>query len=124
MHHVWRAEFAHARRKSLRLLAVVSFSFCVGETKCSQGTHIKYYSFFSVVLGQSPHHAGGTCSKSTFISTVKPTVDTKSYVTKTELFENALQTVGFENAGHLAFVMTENILRTKLSENGDVMIIT
>ena len=87
------------------MLAVVSFSFGVGETNCSQGTHINYYSFFSVVLRQSPHHAGGTCSKSTFISTVKPIVDTKSFVTKTELFQNALQTEGFENAGHFVFVM-------------------
>ena len=38
MHHVRRAEFAHARWKSRRLLVVVSLSFGVGETNCSQGT--------------------------------------------------------------------------------------
>ena len=32
-----RAELAHARWKSRRLLAVVSLSFGVGETNCSQG---------------------------------------------------------------------------------------
>ena len=34
---VGRDELAHARRKSRRLLAVVSLSFGVGETNCSQG---------------------------------------------------------------------------------------
>ena len=38
MHHVGRDELAHARWKSRRLLAVVSLSFGVGETNCSQGT--------------------------------------------------------------------------------------
>ena len=32
---------AHARWKSRRLLAVVSLSFGVGETNCSQGTVLK-----------------------------------------------------------------------------------
>ena len=36
MHHMRRAELAHARWKSRRLLAVVYLSF-VGETNCSQG---------------------------------------------------------------------------------------
>ena len=37
MHHVGRDELAHARWKSRQLLAVVSLSFGVGETNCSQG---------------------------------------------------------------------------------------
>ena len=37
MYHLGRVELAHARWKSRRLLAVVSFSFGVGETNCSQG---------------------------------------------------------------------------------------
>ena len=35
---VRRAELAHAQWNSRRLLAVVSLSFGVGETNCSQGT--------------------------------------------------------------------------------------
>ena len=38
MHHVGHDELAHARWKSRQLLAVVSLSFGVGETNCSQGT--------------------------------------------------------------------------------------
>ena len=36
-YHVGRDELAHAQCKSRRLLAVVSLSFGVGETNCSQG---------------------------------------------------------------------------------------
>jgi len=38
MYHVERDELALARWKSRRLLAVVSLSFGVGETNCSQGS--------------------------------------------------------------------------------------
>ena len=37
LHHVGRDELVHARWKSRRLLAVVSLSYGVGETDCSQG---------------------------------------------------------------------------------------
>ena len=37
MHHLGRDKLAHARWKSRRLLAVVSISFGVGESNCSQG---------------------------------------------------------------------------------------
>ena len=38
MHHVGHDKLAHTRWKSRRLLAVVSLSFGVGETNCSQGS--------------------------------------------------------------------------------------
>ena len=52
MHHV-RRELAHARWKSRRVLAVISFSFDVGETNCSQGMYVYvfHYSVFGIHNG-------------------------------------------------------------------------
>ena len=52
-----------------------------------------------------------------FISTVSPTV------TKTELFENYLQTGGIWKRRLFVFAWTENILKTELFENDGVTII-
>ena len=57
--------------------------------------------------------------KTQLYSTVKPTVHTNPE-TKTELFENALQTGGIWLC---VLVWTENILKTELFENNDFTII-
>jgi len=51
MQHVGRDELAHARWKSGRLRAVVSLSFGVGETNCSQGirANIRNSLFYGLV---------------------------------------------------------------------------
>ena len=45
MHHMGCGELVHARWKSRRLLAVVSLSFGVGETNCSQGRRTLLYTY-------------------------------------------------------------------------------